>query len=249
MLVRFALIGMLLALAGVARAESNNLWVMWERVPHDGTASRYRSHLMFDVPRGEAEGFFTGLEPSAQRYGTASIAHDRSPICTAPPEPPPPLTYIDTNGLTAVSRADTLRGLAGVHVDLRGVRGPAGYRSNFGEDAHAFLLRAFAEADIPILTKDDLDTAPGRPILYMRYSAEVSGCRPWSVSLSLRQQVVLARDLTMMLETVTWSGSARQSEEDIEYGPGQAVEDAIKLFVTDYSTANPDPMTDTASGG
>jgi hypothetical protein len=41
-----------------------------------------------------------------------------------------------------------------------------------------------------------------------------------------------------MLEGTTWSSSARQSEEDVDYGALEALRDAVTLFVADYAKAN-----------
>lgn len=221
-------------------AQSNNLWVMWETVPSEaGLPSDYRSHLMFNVPQAEAEDFFYSLIPSARRYGTANIEHQSSPFCKPKAEKPlPQMSFIDDRDREPLEKKETLRGLDGVFADLRGVRGPPGYQSNFGEDAQALLQKAFAEAGIPILSREQMEEAPGRPTLTMRYSPEVSGCRPWSVSLSLKQNVVLTRDTSVMVNAVTWNSSARQSEEDVGYGAYDAVEDAIKVFVADYLSVN-----------
>lgn len=230
-------------LGAAAQADTNNLWVMWENIPGEKPAqSHYRSHLMFNVPQTTAEDFFYALIPSARRYGNANVAHEKSPLCMAldPPEPATtsPL-QVDEASLEIADKVATLRGLNGVFVDLRGVRGPPGYRANFGEDAHAYVLRAFADAGIPVLTREEMENAPGRPALKLRYSAEVVGCRPWAIYLSLTQTVVLTRDTTIMLEVPTWNTAKRQSEEDVAYGAYDALEDAVGLFITDYLTANP----------
>lgn len=230
--------------AAPLRAQTENIWVMWESLPPLPTdPPEYRSHLLFNVPRSTAEDFFYSLIPAARRYGNANVVHEVSPLCLArgaEPSTPPreAATRIDESSREIADKLATLRGLEGVFADLRGVIGPPGYRSNFGQDSHAFLMKAFADAGIPLLTREQIEEAPGRPQLKLRYSIEVVGCKPWAVYLSLVQTVVLTRDTRIMIETTTWSASARQSEEDIGYGPYDAVEDVIRLFVADYLEAN-----------
>lgn len=221
--------------------QADNLWIMWERLPPAaGQQAAYRSHLMFGVPRGEVEAFFDNLAPSARRYGSADLRHATAPFCMAEDPPPPPLlpASLPDAGRTPVERIETLRGLDGVFADLRGVRGPAGYRSNFGQDVQDTVARALEQAGIPLLSREAAETAPGRPTLALRFSPEVAGCRPWSVSLSLTQNVVLTRDTATMIAAVTWSGSARQSEQDVDYAPLDAVQDAVASFVKDYRKVN-----------
>ena len=242
-----ALIGLGFLVAAPASAQTNNLWVMWEEVPvSPGRTSEFRSHLMFNVPRTEAEDFFYSLIPSARRYGAANMRHETSPFCAAKDQSQEIEPTIDDVGREPTEKVMVLKGLEGVFADLRGVRGPPGYRSDFGEDAHAFLQRALAEAGIPLLTREQAERTIGRPTLVMRFSPEVDGCRPWTISLTLKENVVPTRDTSILINTTTWSSYARQSEEDIDYGVYDAVEDAIKIFVADYLKAN-GPNTHTAA--
>ncbi len=217
--------------------EHNNLWVMWERVVNGQPKSQFRSHLLLDVPPAEAQTFFNNLAPSAQTYGAANVSHETSPLCLSQP-PPKELTSIDTTPLTLADKVATLGGLNGVFVDFRAVRGPRTFTGNFGETVHSYVISQLQQAGIPLLTKEEVETTPGKPTLTLRYSVEVVGCKPWSVSLGLTQLVVLTRDTSIMLNTTTWSGSARQSESDIEYGAMEALRDVVAAFTEDYAKAN-----------
>lgn len=220
-------------------ADTHNLWIMWEHLQENEETSRFRSHLMLNVPQTHAQTFFENLAPSARTYGAANVEHETSPICLAEEEPEPSLpTMIDTTNLEIADKLTTLSGLNGVFLDFRAARGPRTFARDFGAEVHGYAVNALLEAGIPLLTKEELQTTPGRPTLTLRYSAEISGCRPWSVSLSLKQRSALTRDLTIILEGTTWSSAARQSEDDVDFGVLDAFRQVIAAFTSDYAKAN-----------
>lgn len=220
--------------------EQNNLWVMWERAVTGKEKAEFRSHLMLNVPPSQAQSFFDSLTPSAMTYGAANVAHETSPICLAdqPRQDEPARTMIDTIGMDVADKVTTLRGLNGVYVDFRAVRGPRTFTRDFGAEVHGYAITTLQAAGIPLLTKEEIDTHPGRPTLTLRYSSEVVGCRPWQLSLGLKQTSVLTRDLSIMLEGTTWTSSARQSEEDVDFGALDALQTVLAAFTTDYAKAN-----------
>ena len=221
-------------------SEQNNLWVMWERSATASETAQFRSHLMLNVPPDQARSFFENLAPSAQTYGAANVTHETSPICLADQkhDEKPDMTMVDTLGMEVSDKITTLRGLNGVFVDFRAVRGPRTFTRDFGAEVHAYTVKALQAAGIPLLTKEQSETAPGRPILTLRYSVEVVGCKPWSLSLGLKQTSVLTRDISITLEGTTWSSSARQSEEDVNFGALEALQKIVSAFATDYAKAN-----------
>ena len=226
--------------AQAQQTEQNNLWVMWERAATGEEKAEFRSHLMLNVPPAQARSFFENLAPSAKTYGAANVTHETSPICLADQahDEQPEMTMVDTLGMEVVDKVTTLRGLNGVFVDFRAVRGPRTFTRDFGAEVHAYTVKALQAAGIPLLTKEEAEVEPGRPTLTLRYSVEVVGCKPWSLSLGLKQTSVLTRDVSMMLEGTTWSSSARQSEEDVDFGALQALQKIITAFTTDYAKAN-----------
>lgn len=221
-------------------AKQNNLWVMWEQAATGTENAKFRSHLMLNVPPDQARSFFENLTPSAQTYGAANVTHETSPLCLADQQhqEKPDMTMVDTLGMEVADKITTLRGLNGVFVDFRAVRGPRTFTRDFGAEVHAFTVKALQSAGIPLLTKQEADVEPGRPTLTLRYSVEVVGCKPWSLSLGLKQTSVLTRDLSIMLEGTTWSSSARQSEEDVDFGALEALQKIVTAFTTDYAKAN-----------
>jgi hypothetical protein len=217
--------------------ERANLWVMWERLATSDSAPQFRSHVMLNVPPEQAQTFFNNLAPSAQQYGMANVAHAKSPLCLTQEKHDEP-RVIDVTGLELAEKETTLRGLNGVFVDFRAVRGPRTFTGDFGTTVHDYVVAAFQQSGIPLLTKDQIDQIPGRPTLSLRYSDEIGGCRPWSISLGLKQTTVLSRDTAILLEATTWSASTRQSEDDIDYNALNALRDAVTLFIADYAKAN-----------
>jgi len=242
------------AIQGVDATDRSNLWIMWERVLGGADCAvnqdcagknQFLSHFIVDIPSSDALDFFQSLEPYATANGSANIAHKKSPIClgglgSSSLDTP---SVAEINALPLAEKIDTLRGLKGVYVDLRAVIGPAGYIGSFGQTAHQYLTVQFARAGIPILVKDDLLMAPGSPELSIRFSPQIQGCRPWSVSLSLKQTLLLSRDLTLKIRGSTWSSSFGQDQTDIDYTVDNAVRDVVKVFIADYLAAN-DPSYD-----
>lgn len=221
-------------------SKQNNLWVMWERANTQDETAQFRSHLMLNVPPAQARSFFENLTPSAMTYGAANVTHETSPIYLADQveQEKPEMTMIDTLGMEITDKITTLRGLNGVFVDFRAVRGPRTFTRDFGAEVHGYTVKALQAAGIPLLTKEEVAVEPGHPTLTLRYSVEVMGCKPWSLSLSLKQTSVLTRDVSIMLEGTTWSSSARQSEEDVVFGALEALQKVVTAFTTDYAKAN-----------
>ncbi|MEM9350928.1 MAG: hypothetical protein AAGA47_11765 [Pseudomonadota bacterium] len=238
--------------AGAQTAEINDFWVFWERsVPtlgecatgQDCAQSLYFGHYIDGMDTNQAQRFFDGLGRFASTPRNTNIRLGQSPVCLGPqPEALP-----DATQLALAERVETLRGLDGVYIDLRGVRGPQSARGSFGDKAQAFMLEVFARHDIPILTKKEAAARPGNPVLSMRYSAELNGCRPWSVTLSLSQRVLLARAPTIMLQTTTWSSSARQDESNADFLEDNAMQQVLLAFAQSWSEMN-DPNWAEASG-
>lgn len=228
--------------------EVNNFWLIWER--HLGTIPNcegpecdhalYFSHLIDGYSNAQAQQFFGGMQRFVKNPQHRNMRLPQSPFCAPEPAELDELTlaYPDPTQLELAAKMDTLRGLEGVFVDLRGVRGPQAYDGQFGILAQEFLARMMTEHNIPILTREEAEAHPGNPILSMRYSPEVIGCRPWSVSLALSQRLLLARDPTIMIEGTTWSASAGQNEADVDFREDNAMEQVIIAFVEAYVEAN-----------
>jgi len=245
--------------AGGQDADRSNLWIMWEHVQDDPVCAGnqncpenrdLRSHVMMSIDSGWASDFFTSMHDTALQFGEASLEHDRSLICTGPQEHVPEQTGMTPEmvlDLPLAKMVDTLRGLDGVHADLRGLRGPPGYLGDFGTDMHNIMEQVMQEADIPILSRENLGQTLGQPRFVARYSPEISGCKPWAIYLSIKQHVLLSRNQEIKYDVVTWSTSSRQDENNFEFTPLDALEAALLKFVADYQDVNNMPKTTLAS--
>lgn len=176
------------------------------------------------------------MQPAARALGSADVAHDRLPICW---EEPATLNAVPKVGSVEYATAvETLRGLEAVHIDLANVIGPPWYRGEFGPAAQTQMLEIFGRAGITILSKEEVAETQGRPTLTMRYSPDVAGCRPWSVSLTLKQDVALTRAPNLVIHATTWSTSRRENQDDPEFDPDDAVEGVLVAFAQAYTEAN-----------
>ncbi|MEL6607836.1 MAG: hypothetical protein AAFO58_08925 [Pseudomonadota bacterium] len=245
-MLRWVLAGCTALWAGCVGAQSdddNVFWVVWERtLPElrdcDGATCDggiYFSHRIDGMTSDVAHRFFGRMADFAQTPGDTNIRTQRSPMCF---QDGGAVVMPDVTALDVATATQTLRGLEGVLVDLRGVRGPASADGEFGTRAQAATEARFADAGIPILTREAAEALPANAVLTMRYSVEVQNCRPWSVSLSLKQRVVLARAPHLMLHTTTWSASARQSEDNSDYDAMDAMEEVILKFVQAWKDAH-----------
>ncbi|MGR3467719.1 MAG: hypothetical protein ACU0CI_07540 [Shimia sp.] len=235
-----------LAIAEAAGAQDSRFWVVWERqfASLDGCADTqtcppalYSMHMIQNIAPHAARTFYQNLEPAARATGVANLRLEASPICAALPGQAETKDNVYEERIIA-DKIDTLRGLAGVYVDARGVRGPAEFEGGFGRLAQGFIEETFARHDIPLLERDARVRTPGAPILTMRFSKEVYGCKPWSISLSLKQDVVLARDSDVMIEATTWSTWVQATELDADFDVRQGMEQAVVTFANAWSEAN-----------
>ena len=228
-----------------AAQPTHNLWVMWEssglrdeaceatgRLDCRST-EEFRSHFLFRLPLQDAATFFNQMRPHAMAYGSADIRHSRLPIC---------MDDIDRevgDGLADMATPiETLEGLDGVNGDFRAVKGPSSFSGVFGEAANDVLRRTLEKAGIPLLARAIMETTPGQPELVLRFSPEVVDCRPWSVSLSLFQTLVLDRDRGKSIRAGTWSASSAANPENTLFTPVDAVQVVMDAFVKAWAEAN-----------
>ncbi len=223
--------------------ERNDFWILWERdlpvigdcTGSDCIQSTYFGHYINGMDASSAQRFFHGLQNFASDPSHANIRLPHSALCLSGAENP---VYPDASLLEKASKIEMLQGLSGVHIDLRAVRGPQSFKGSFGERAQVFMEKTFAAHGIQILAKEDAAKTTGNPVVTMRFSAEVHGCRPWSVSLSMSQRLLIARMPELMFEGTTWSTSARQDESNGDFGPEDAAEKVLVNFAQAWAEAN-----------
>ena len=103
----------------------------------------------------------------------------------------------------------TLVGLTGVHVVLDELGEDAERKGLSRAGLQADVHRRLARAGLRVLTTTEALASVGRPTLHLRVivlqALEVADLYVYSVDLSLRQHVRLARDRTIESYAVTWS--------------------------------------------
>ncbi|MCX7560515.1 hypothetical protein OS190_13140 [Sulfitobacter sp. F26204] len=230
-------------------ADTGSLWLIWERGqsldpfcagPNCEIRKAFRSHFILNMTDQESAVVFKSLEPLAQRYGTANMVHEKLPIC---------LDDLAQDATTALATADeTLRAIGGVFVDVRGVAGPPGYSGSFGATAQDRIDSALQAVGLKKLSKNEMTLEPGAPELKLRFSPAVQGCKMWSLSLSLAQNLLIERDTTLMIRGTTWSGSSAQKQDDFDFSIDDAMTEVLEKFVAAYFAAN-NPRTADPNGG
>lgn len=224
-----------------AWSNDDRLWVVWERAltrsfcadPEACPEADYYMHVIEGIAPLAAQGFYRDLAPAAEAQGRPNLHLRESPFCAPKPDAPllPPERII-------ADKIETLRGIEAIYVDARGIRGPAEFEGGFGQIAQDFINATFARHGIRVLDRDEQMTTPGAPFLQLRYTREVFGCKPWSISLSLRQDVVLARDQDVMIEATTWSTWVQANETEPDFDVRQGMEQAVLNFSQAWAEAN-----------
>ncbi len=135
---------------------------------------------------------------------------------------------------------DSLRELPGVLVVTDYLIEPPTLKDKLRNQVQAVIENRFQAAGIRLLTKEEVEKTPGRPQLelYLTPGDATKGCvfRVW---ISLRQEVVLARDTSIHLLTGTWGDGGVARPGDAEEGPELATFIYyLDRFVRDYRIAN-----------
>ena len=134
----------------------------------------------------------------------------------------------------------TLRGLKGVAVviELPGSESERGglKASRLQTDVELRLRNA----GIPVLTKEERTSTPGSPYLYV--NVHVRGTRlgvyMFTITVQLRQEVVLKRNPSAEASVATWEGRSMGHTydlQDIRIRVGNRVDE----FINDYLSENP----------
>ncbi|WP_147125593.1 hypothetical protein [Shimia ponticola] len=141
--------------------------------------------------------------------------------------------------LTKSAKNEGLRGLTAVQVDLSGLPGPRGWEGDFGADLQERVITRFEEEGLRVLTKDEVETHPGKPqmAVYLSHTNYDTGCW-WSIFSSVTETAVLTRDLNVKLRSGIWSQSVGYSADDPDRSEFDAVTVIIETFLADWRAAN-----------
>ncbi|MEL7026234.1 MAG: hypothetical protein AAGO57_03250 [Pseudomonadota bacterium] len=141
------------------------------------------------------------------------------------------------HGLPMAEKTDALKNHPGVYFDSSKLD-----ENNDIPGFSDFIRQEMDRIGLKLLTEEEMLATPGRPKMSVRYSGfrESGGCIiPFSVALSITEDVALVRDPSLKLSTAVWSGSVRQNLTSVAYAPDNALRELIEKFVVDYTGANP----------
>jgi len=145
----------------------------------------------------------------------------------------------DLEELEPAAKLEVLRDLPGVHFDLTGLKSPEGFVGAFGKNLQVAFEGRFRRAGIRLLSKEEVEVAPGQPVMniYFSHTNPKTGCW-YSVFASLSQTAVLTRDPLVKFRAGTWSASSGVKT----VGEGGTEYDAIlwiaEKFVEDFQRAS-----------
>ena len=94
---------------------------------------------------------------------------------------------------------------------------------------------------LKLLSREEWLETPGRPTLSLNYSPgrENAGCIiPFYVSLVIKEEVLLARDLKLKINSTIWSKTVRQSLASLHFSPQSAISEALDTFERAFQKAN-----------
>jgi hypothetical protein len=142
----------------------------------------------------------------------------------------------DLHDIPVSPKAEILRGHPGVYFDASGLE-----RDSETASFAAYVRKEFDRIGLRILTEQERDATPGRPTLALRFQkrSENEGCiSPFAVSLSITEEVIVARAPDVKIAVTVWSGRVAQNLANLHYTPESALRDMIDKLVADYQSVN-----------
>jgi len=147
-----------------------------------------------------------------------------------------PVNRQDFHRLELSEVQDLLKDHPGVYFDSGALDSVDDTRS-FG----TFIRTQMQGAGVRFLTEEELETVSGRPVLSVRYGVrrESAGCIiPFSIAMTLTEEVVLARNPDLKISTKIWSRTARQNLANRNYTLESALREVVDEFLKDWNSAN-----------
>ncbi len=247
--MRFCLLAIFILVfswAGVARAQENRFWIIWELIePRLNCGAddpceplrRYTTRLLASPAGEELRNMIGLLDQLALEQGLPVEHPDAPRICQA--HDPEVLIGFDPEKRELSDRLAALKDLPGVYFNLDSLNAPPGYGGNFGENLQAEFETRFRAAGIRLLTEEQMIEAPGQPQLNVYFSnANLdTGCN-YSVFASLSQTMLLTRNINVKLKVGTWGMSEGPSSDFPDQTEYDAILRIADAFATTYIEAN-----------
>lgn len=240
--------------SAVSQAQQSRLWLLWEQNHIDpsaclangvcGLRRDYVSRLLEQSDHDRAAAVVGQVEKSSLSRNIP-LDHPEAPQCGLTPGfanssiiAPEPEDELDVEALPLAAKIDTLRGLTGVYFDLMKAKGPDKEDDSFGRNLHKIVAEKLTAAGIKVLTKEELEKTPGKPIFKASFSpTRAEGCW-WRVSAGLTQTLLLSRDQMIKIRGSTWGASGGYSAKDNDQTEWSALMGVVDRFVADWIKAN-----------
>ncbi len=232
-----AKLGILLALVASPAVAQNWLMVEVRDIPLQCTQplscmakSKFVSRSLIHLPSGERNALLQGLNRLASIRGLPEV------------QPTGSLDDIDRmipvfHSLPEAEKLAPLANHPGVFFD------PSKLDSNDHTKGFSLYVREkLSEAGVRFLTKAEWETTPGRPTLSVRFTkrAESAGCIiPFSISLALSEETVLARNPSIKITGRVWSGVVRENLANLNFTTKSALAKIVESFTKDWTSQNP----------
>jgi hypothetical protein len=247
--IRFSgvILALLLGFPASAQTDTSKIWLTWERIRPNKELCQ-KKNLCRPISH-----YVTRLfeEPSAQRARSIigsldTLAAKRGrPVST---EKPPKICQnvnaikilgFDPESWPLSKKLDALRGIKGVHFNLRKLKPPVGFVGDFGGGLQAVVEQKFQRAGLRVLSKAEMEKTPGQPRLNIYFSNTnlETGCH-FSVFASFSQTVLLTRNHTVKLRAGTWGMSGGFSADFPDRGEFDAILVVVDKLLADYRKAN-----------
>lgn len=204
------------------------------------TRRNYTSRLFENADLETMYRLFGMMDGSALAKGRLAEHPDAPRICQHTDAEV--LLGFDPERLPKVEKIEVLRGLAGVSFNLRNLKPPPGYSSDFGRKMHAGFEQKLKAAGIAVIPDHELTRTPGQPVLNIFFSHnDFNGdCEyEYSVFASLSQTVLLSRDLRIKVSAGVWSFSTGSKSADHRGNEAAAILSVADRFIEDYRLVNP----------
>ena len=238
----------LAASLALAEAPKNRIWFTWEQRAKDGLlcaekgycdpVSRFITRLAEETDRASAEQITGSMDRIAESQGRTAD-HPEAPNWCQQTDAQTILGF-EAESWPLSDKIKALEGLQGVYFDFNRLKVPDGFVGDFGPLVHAEAEQKFKIAGIPVLTEDEVENTPGKPMLAIYFSLTNPDTGCWfSVFASLTQTMLLTRNHTTKLRAGTWGFSGGYNADFPNRSEYEAIMLVLDKFIDDFKRANP----------
>ncbi|MCP5087866.1 MAG: hypothetical protein GY952_13825 [Rhodobacteraceae bacterium] len=236
-----------IATSAFGQSDSNRIWFTWEHRTANPDlcreknlchpVSRYITRLV-ELPRTERARAMVGAIDSLATKRGQPVEHPETPLICQNVNTSSVLGFNPESWELSDKKA-ALKDLPGIHFSVRKLKAPVDYEGPFGDQLQALMEKKFWKSGIRVLTKDQMERAPGQPELNIYFSNTNPDTGCWfSVFASMSQTVLLTRNHTVKLRAGTWGSSGGYSSDHPHRSEMDAILEVVDKFIADYWAAN-----------